>query len=163
MNTKPRKIVFAALIAAIYAAITILLSFSSYGVIQFRVAEALTVLPYFSPIFIPGLFLGCIISNMMSPSGMLDLIFGSSATLIAAAITYMIGRSNMRYKKYLAPLPPVIVNSLIVGIMLHYTINWPLIASIIQVALGEIVCCYGLGLPLLMYIDKNEKIKKYFI
>lgn len=163
MNNKSRKIVSAAMVAAIYAVVTMLLSFSSYGVIQFRVAEALTILPYFSPVYIPGLFIGCIISNIISPSGILDMVFGSCATLIAAFITYHIGKSNLKYKKLIAPLPPVVLNALIVGIMLHYTIKFPLALSIIQVGLGEAVCCYGLGLPLLMYIDKNSHIKKFFM
>lgn len=163
MNNKSRKIVSAAMVAAIYAAVTMLLSFSSYGVIQFRVAEALTILPYFSPVYIPGLFIGCIIANIISPSGILDMVFGSCATLIAAFMTYRIGKSNLKHKKLIAPLPPVVINALVIGIMLHYTIKFPLLLSIIQVGLGEAVCCYGLGLPLLTYIDKNSHIKKFFI
>ena len=151
------------MVAAIYAVVTMLLSFSSYGVIQFRVAEALTILPYFSPVYIPGLFIGCIMSNIISPSGILDMVFGSIATLIAAFMTYLIGKSSLKHKKLIAPLPPVVLNALIVGIMLHYTIKFPLLLSIIQVGLGEAVCCYGLGLPLLMYIDKNSHIKKFFM
>ena len=163
MKFTARKIAFSGLIAAVYAVVTILLSFSSYGVIQFRVAEAMTILPFFSPVFIPGLFIGCLLSNMFSPNGMLDLIFGSLATLLAAVLTYYIGRTNIKFKRYLAPFPAVIVNAIVVGALLHYTINYPLLISILQVGFGEAVCCYGLGLPLLLFIEKNDKLKKYFM
>lgn len=163
MKIKTKGLVYSAIIAAIYAAVTLTLYITSFGVVQFRFAEALTVLPFFSSYAVPGLFLGCIITNIVSPMGTPDLIFGSLATLIAAIITYYIGKSSIKYKEYLAPLPPVISNALIVGMMLHYTISWPSLASILQVGLGEVVCCYGLGLPLLLFINKKDNIKKYFI
>lgn len=162
MNIKVKKVVFSALIAAIYAAVTMSLCFQSYGVIQFRLSEALTVLPFFSSYSIPGLFIGCIISNIISPSGILDMVFGSLATLLAAIITYYIGKSSIKYKEYIAPMPAVIVNALVVGVMLHYTINWPLILAVLQVGLGELVCCYGIGLPMLLFINRNTSIRKYF-
>jgi uncharacterized membrane protein len=162
MNLKSKKITVAAIIAAMYAVLTMVLSFSSYGVIQFRVAEALTVLPFFSPIFIPAVFIGCLISNLLSPVGILDIVFGSLATLIGAIITYYIGKSNFKIKRYLAPMPAVVINAVIIGVLLHYTLELPLILSMIQVGFGELVCCYILGLPLLMYIERNETLKKYF-
>lgn len=161
-NNKTRKLVFTALVAAIYAAVTMTLYYTSYTGIQFRFAEALTVLPFFSSYSIVGLFIGCIIANLLSPIGLPDLIFGSLATLAAATVTYYIGRSSIKYREYLAPLPAVIINAGIVGLMLHFVYQLPLILSILQVGFGELVCCYGLGLPLLLFISRNKNIRKYF-
>jgi len=163
-NSKSKKIAFTALIAAIYAAVTYSLTFMSFGVVQFRIAEGLTVLPYFLSLAIPGLFLGCIISNIISPIGIPDLILGSLATLIAAVLTHLIGKSNIKSKKFLAPLPPVIVNAIIIGIMLKilYVPEMPLYLCMLQVGFGEIVCCYGLGIPLMHAIEKNTILIKYF-
>jgi uncharacterized membrane protein len=162
-NEKTRKLVFTALIAAVYAVVTMTLYFTSYTGIQFRFAEALTILPFFSSYSILGLFVGCIIANMLSPVGIPDIIFGSLATLIAAMITYYIGRSSIRYKEYIAPLPAVIINAVVVGIMLYFVYGLPLILTILQVGFGELVCCYALGLPLLLFINKNKHIRKFFI
>jgi uncharacterized membrane protein len=162
-QSKVRKITFAAIIAAIYSALTLTLSFASFGVVQFRVAEGLTVLPFFSSFAIPGLFIGCIVSNVISPMGTPDLIFGSLATLLAAVITYYIGKSNIKFKKYIAPLPPVIVNAVIIGIMLKvlYVKDMPLYLCMIQVGLGQLVCCYGIGLPLISVIQKNSSLRNF--
>ncbi|ADL69729.1 transporter [Thermoanaerobacterium thermosaccharolyticum] len=160
MNKKTKKIVYGALIAALYAVMTIALAPISYGQIQVRVAEALTVLPFFSSYSILGLFVGCIIANMVGGNGVFDIVFGSLATLISAVITYYIGKSNLKYKRYLAPLPPVVINAVIIGIELNVVFKLPLVASMLWVGLGEMVACYVLGLPLLLYIDKNEKIKE---
>lgn len=160
MNKKTKKIVYGALIAALYAVMTIALAPISYGQIQVRVAEALTILPFFSSYSILGLFVGCIIANMVGGNGVFDIVFGSLATLISAVITYYIGKSNLKYKRYLAPLPPVVINAVIIGIELNVVFKLPLVASMLWVGLGEMVACYVLGLPLLLYIDKNEKIKE---
>ncbi|MCP2239795.1 QueT transporter family protein [Thermoanaerobacterium thermosaccharolyticum] len=160
MNKKTKKIVYGALIAALYAVMTIALAPISYGQIQVRVAEALTVLPFFSSYSILGLFVGCIIANMVGGNGVFDIVFGSLATLISAVITYYIGKSNLKYKRYLAPLPPVLINAVIIGIEMNVVFKLPLVASMLWVGLGDMVVCYVLGLPLLLYIDKNEKIKE---
>ncbi|MDK2805470.1 QueT transporter family protein [Thermoanaerobacterium thermosaccharolyticum] len=160
MNRRTKKIVYGALIAAVYAVVTVALAPISYGQIQVRVAEALTIMPFFSSYSILGLFVGCIIANMVGGNGIFDVVFGSLATLISAVITYYIGKSNLRYKRYLAPLPPVIINAVIIGIELNVVFNLPLVASMLWVGLGEMIACYVLGLPLLLYIDKNEKIKE---
>lgn len=161
-NSKTRNLVFTAVIAAIYAAVTMTLYFTSYTGIQFRIAEALTILPFFSSYSVLGLFIGCIIANILSPIGIPDIILGSLATLIAAVITYYIGRSSLKHKEYLAPMPAVIVNAVIVGLMLYFVYHLPLVLAIIQVGFGELVCCYVLGLPLLLFINRNKNIKKYF-
>ena len=163
MKINTKTLVVSSLIAAIYAVVTMYLTYPmSYQASQFRVAEALTILPFFSSSPIYGLFIGCLIANLLSPVGPLDIIFGSLATLLAAICTYYIGKSNLKYKKYLAPLPPVLINAIIVGLLLNYTLKWPLILTMAQVGFGQLLCCYGLGLPLLIAIDKNPEIKKLF-
>ncbi|WP_373899072.1 QueT transporter family protein [Haloimpatiens sp. FM7315] len=165
MNTskKIRGLLLASMIAAIYAALTISFSFMSFGVVQYRIAEGLTILPFFTPYAVFGLTIGCLISNIISPVGSLDLIFGTLATLIAAIATYYIGKSSFKFKKFLAPLPAVISNAIIIGLLLKYVYvpTMPLWVIMLQVALGEIVCCYAIGLPLIAIIEKNPIIKKF--
>lgn len=163
MKKNTRNLALSAIIAAVYAVVTMYLTYPmSYQASQFRVAEALTILPFFSTAAIPGLFVGCLISNLLSPVGPLDIIFGSLASLIAAFGTYLIGKSNLKFKKYLAPLPPVVVNALIVGWLLNYTLKWPIAITILQVGFGQILACYGLGLPLMLFIEKNQQLKRIF-
>lgn len=152
-NTK--FIIQAAIIAAVYATLTILLMPFSYGVMQVRVSEALTILPYFTPAAIPGLFIGCLVSNMVGPYGIMDMVFGSSATLLAA-----IGSYYLRSRPILVPLPPVIANGIIIGAMLYYAyaVPMPLIACILWVAAGELIACYVIGYPLLRILKKYKKI-----
>jgi len=152
-NTK--FIIQAAVIAAVYATLTIALMPFSYGVMQVRVSEALTILPFFTPAAIPGLFIGCIVSNMVGPYGLLDMVLGSSATLIAAVCSYY-----LRGKPFLVPLPPVIANGVIIGGMLYYAyaVPMPLIACMLWVAAGELIACYVIGYPLLKILKKYKKI-----
>ncbi|OPJ58494.1 QueT transporter family protein [Clostridium oryzae] len=163
MKFSTKQLVTSAMVAAIYVVVTLFivpaLSFQS---IQFRIAEAFTALPYFSPIFIPSLFIGCIISNLGSPLGVIDIALGSLATLISACLTYLIGKSSIKYKKFLAPLPPVIINALVVGFELNYILKLPLLLTMLQVGIGEFVCAYILGLVLISFIEKNSKFKKLF-
>ena len=149
---KVRYITQAAIIAALYAALTIGLAPLSYGGQQFRVAEAMAVLPVFTPAGIPGLFLGCILANILSPMGLPDLIFGSIATLIAALLTFSIGekikneRSLLRIA--LIPLPAVLVNAIVIGPMLAWFYELPLLFTSVGVLIGQAGSCYGLGIPL---------------
>lgn len=161
MNNRTRKLVFGALVGALYAVLTIFLAPISYGMFQVRISEAFTVLPFFSSFSIPGLFIGCIIANIFGGNGVIDIVGGSLATLLAAVLTYAIGKSNISLKKYLAPLPPVIINAIVVGFILNYTANLPLIATMLWVGLGELAACYILGLPLLIFIEKNKNLKNY--
>jgi len=152
-NTK--FLIQAAIIAAIYATLTIVLMPFSYGIMQVRVSEALTILPFFTPAAIPGLFIGCIVSNMVGPYGLLDMVLGSAATLLAAVCSYY-----LRSKPLLVPLPPVIANGIIIGSMLYYAygVPMPLIACILWVAAGELIACYFIGYPLLKILKKYKKI-----
>jgi len=165
LSLKTKKIVYTALIAAVYAALTLFMAPLSYGPIQCRISEALTVLPFFSSFSVLGLSIGCFVANIMSPIGILDMIFGTFATLAAAFITYNIGRSNLKYKRLLAPLPAVIINGIVVGVLINISLPSSLLTYFVtmgSVALGEIIPCYVIGLPLLNLIEKNCRLKKLF-
>ncbi len=143
----------AAIIAAIYTVLTLVLSPISYGPMQIRVSEALTVLPAVKASAIPGLFIGCALANIIGPYGIYDVIFGSLATLLASLLTY-----TLRKRKILAPLPPVIINGVIIGGMLHFLYGVPnLPLCMLWVALGQFVACYLLGYPLLRKLMKDWK------
>lgn len=150
---KTDKIVRVAIIAALYAVITILLAPISYGLVQVRVSEALTILPFIFPESVIGLFLGCLIANVYGGFGLIDIVFGSLATLIAAYLTRLM--PNM----WLAPLPPVLVNAVIVGFILKYVLGAPLLLSMVYVAVGQVLSCYFLGLPLLYLLKKYDWIE----
>jgi uncharacterized membrane protein len=155
MNKKISFIVQAALIAALYTALTLMFIPLSFGhnIFQIRISEALTVLPALVPSSIPGLFIGCLISNLIGGFGPVDIIFGSIATLLAAFFSRL-----LRKYPFLVPLPPVVFNALIVGSYLKflYMKDIPLFASIGWVALGELLACYALGLPLLYLLKKSK-------
>lgn len=150
MNKKTQFLVQAAVIAAIYAVLTLVFAPISFGaeMVQVRISEALTILPFFTPAAIPGLFIGCMIANLFSPIGPLDVVVGSLASLLAAYLTYKMPR------RILAPLPPVVVNALAIGALLHYVLGFPLVLSMAAVAAGQIIACYGLGYPLLLLLSK---------
>jgi uncharacterized membrane protein len=152
---KSKYLVHGAVIAAVYAALTLLLMPISYGVMQIRVAEALTILPALTPAAIPGLFAGCLLANTLGPYGIFDIVLGSAATLAAALVSY-----KLRSKPLLVPLPPVLANGLVIGPMLYYvySVPLPLWACILWVAAGEAAACYGIGLPLLRYLSKRKSV-----
>ncbi len=152
-----RELTLAAFVAALYAVLSYFSGIfgMSFGTFQCRFAEALCVLPFLFPCTVPGLFVGCLITNLMSTVGPLDIIFGSMATLLAALWT-----SKMP-NRYLAPLPPVICNGVIVGAMIAwYEVGfgpafWPMFAfNGFTVALGEVVACYGLGSVLMGVLSR---------
>ena len=149
---KTKFITRAAIIAALYATIAIVQPWSS-GQIQIRGSEALTVLAGLMPAAIPGIFVGCLITNIFVGAGMLDIVFGSAASLIAAALSW-----KLRKNKRLVPLPPVVVNAIIVGTIMHYTYGeFSIWLNMAYVGIGQLVACYGLGLPLLYVVKKVVK------
>ena len=114
---KNQKVTFmtqAAMIAAIYVVLTMVFAPISYGEVQLRIAEALTILPFFTPAAIPGLTIGCLIANILGGAILPDIIFGSIATLIGAIFTYALRNCN----KFLAPIPPILANTVIVPFVL---------------------------------------------
>ncbi len=153
MRTK--NITYAAIIAAIYALLTMFVAPAfSYGVLQVRIAEALTILPMFTKAALPGLFLGCFVANLLSPAGIVDAVFGSLATLAAAFLSH-----KLKNNKWLVPLPPVIVNAVVVGALLfyYYGVEYSLLLCMAWVGLGQLIACYGLGMPLIKLIEHNIK------
>ena len=147
----------AAIIAALYAALTLILQPISgfQGNFQLRVSEALTLLPVFTPAAVPGLFVGCLIANLFSPYGVLDIVVGSLATLIAALIT-----SRCR-NVWLAALPPVACNMVLVGAVLAYeqagtsAAFWPAYGlNAATVGAGEAIACLVLGVLLVKQLPR---------
>jgi len=152
MKPATQNLTLAAIFAGLYAALTILLAPWSYGPIQVRVAEALTVLPYMFPQAIPGLWIGCMLANIVGGYGPLDIFGGSALTLIAAWMTWRLRRTG---KPWLAPMPPVLINALGVGYILHIMIEVPYWITVLQVGIGQAIACFGLGLPLLYALKKR--------
>ena len=145
---KSKKLVFicqAAVIAALYVVLTYVFSAFASGVIQVRVSEALTILPAFTPAAIPGLVIGCLLSNTLSGCVLLDIIFGSVATLIGALGSYALRRHT-----WLVPIPPIVSNMIIVPFVLRFaygaTDAFPFMIA--TVGAGEIISCYLLGMIL---------------
>ena len=153
---RDKKVLFtvqAAAIAAVYVVLTTVFAPISFGEVQIRFAEALTVLPYFTPAAIPGLFIGCIIGNLTGGAIPLDIICGSLATLIGAYGSYLLRRT-----KYLVPLPPILANTVIVPYVLYYGygINLPIPLLMLSVGAGEVISCGVLGLIVLFALDKHK-------
>ena len=145
---KSKKLVFicqAAVIAALYVVLTYVFSAFASGVIQVRVSEALTILPAFTPAAIPGLVIGCLLSNTLTGCVLLDIIFGSVATLIGALGSYALRRHT-----WLVPIPPIVYNMIIVPFVLRFaygaTDAFPFMIA--TVGAGEIISCYLLGMLL---------------
>lgn len=155
-NNNVSFLTHAALIAALYVVLTYLanlLGLANYAV-QLRFSEALTILPYFTPAAIPGLFVGCFLSNILTGAALPDIIFGSLATLIAAFLTY-----QLRQNKWLAPIPPILANTIVVPFVLLYAYGIePLWLSFITVFLGEVLSCGLLGMVLLNILQKYRKV-----
>ncbi len=147
-----RQIATAGLIGALYAALTVALAPISYGPVQVRVAEALTVLPFLTPWAIPGLYFGCMVANVFGGLGPVDIFAGSFITLVAALLTYGLRSTG---KAWLAPLPPVVCNALGVSLYLHRIAGMPYWITALYVGAGEVVACFLLGYPLLVVLQRR--------
>lgn len=155
----------AALIAAIYAALTYAVAPLSFGATQFRISEALTVLPVFTPAAIPGLAIGCIIANIGSPYGPIDILLGTVATVLAALATRLTRNIKIKNIPLLSFIFPTVFNGIIIGA--ERTMFTPGQAGIVGfftsasgVTLGEIVVCYTLGILLYIGLEKSKVFKK---
>ncbi|MDD4081322.1 MAG: QueT transporter family protein [Eubacteriales bacterium] len=144
-----RSLAFASIIAALYIALTLLFAPISYGQIQFRISEALTLLPVISQASIPGLFVGCFISNIFGGS-IIDAVFGSLASLLAAILT-----RRLREKLWLAALMPVLINAVVISLVLWYTSGLHPLISILTVGAGQAVVCYLLGVPMVKLMQNR--------
>ena len=151
MNQKitTKQIVITAAIAGIYFVLAAVFAPLSFGPVQVRIAEIMTLLPILTPFAIPGTFIGCLIANIIFGVGILDIIFGSIATLIAAVLTYM-----LRKNKYLAALPPVIVNAFIIAYVLKVSVGAPYWMTVFTVGVGQAIACYALGIPFITLLEK---------
>lgn len=152
---KDKKLLFlvqGAAIAAIYVVLTIVFAPFSFGEIQVRVSEALTILPYFTPAAIPGLFLGCLIGNTLGGAILVDVVCGSLATLIGAVFTYLLRRRS----RCLAPVPPIIANTLIVPFVLRlgYGVPLPIPFMMLTVGIGEVLSCGIMGMVVLFALER---------
>lgn len=155
-NKKNAFMTQAAMIAAIYVVLTFLFAPFSFGQIQVRIAESLTILPLFTPAAIPGLFIGCLIGNILGGAILPDIIFGSLATLIGALFTYLLRKQN----KYLGVVPPIVSNTLIIPFVLHYGygINLPVPFLMLTIGIGEVISCGVLGMIIYFALRKYRNI-----
>ena len=153
----------AGVIAALYAVLAYFASVFgiAYGPIQCRFSEALCVLPFLFPAATPGLFVGCLVANLLSPYGALDIIFGSLATLLAAVWT------QHTHHKWLAPLPPVLCNAVIVGAVISFqetgftgAFAGAFAYNAVTVGVGEAIACYVLGGVLLTVLPKVPALRR---
>lgn len=150
-----RRLAQGAVIAALYVVLTFVFAPISFGAMQVRIAEILTILPLFTPAAIPGLFVGCLLANILGGAIVWDVIFGSIATLIGAALGYV-----LRFNRWLVPIPAVVANTVIVPLVLRYGygVDMPLLLIAVYVALGEIIGCYALGELLASVLLKRRNI-----
>lgn len=147
-----KKLAVSGMVAGLYVALTLALSPFSFGPLQFRVAEALTLLPYFMPEAIPGLFIGCLLSNLIGGFGLIDIIVGSAATLAAGWLTYKM--PNI----WIAAIPPVALNALAVGFYVGLITQTPVIYSIVYIGVSQAVICFGIGIPFSLLLASRTKI-----
>ncbi|MBO5196929.1 MAG: QueT transporter family protein [Lachnospiraceae bacterium] len=155
MKKKTFYLAQAAVIAAIYVVLILLFQPLSFGEVQVRIAEALTILPFFTPAAIPGVAIGCFLGNLIGGGNVMDLIFGTLATLIGAAGSYAVRRN-----KYLVPLPPILSNVIIIPWVLKYAYELPFSIPFMMatVGLGEVISCGVLGLILLTFLKSCRGI-----
>ena len=156
-TTRVRFMTQAAMIAAIYVVLTIFISAFNLasGAIQIRISEALTILPAFTPAAIPGLFLGCLISNLITGAMLPDIIFGSLATLLGA-----LGSYALRKWKWAVPVPPILSNMIIIPFILAYVYQIPggVPYFMLTIGVGEVISCGALGMILYGTLAKYRNV-----
>ena len=172
MRTSTRKMAAAAVVGAAYAALTMALAPISYGAIQMRVSEVLCILPFFVPCTAWGLFLGCAVANLISASGILDVVFGSLATLGACLCIAALGKRGRATTWWprcvLAALMPVVWNGMVVGAVLTWTLTdtaFPSLSPVFwvfggEVAAGELAVMLVLGLPLMRLLPRYSWFRR---
>lgn len=141
----------AAMIAALYVVLVVVFAPISFGALQVRIAEMLSVLPFFTPAAVPGLFIGCLIGNILGGADILDIIFGSLTTLVAAALAY-----RLRANRYLVPVPAVVLNALVVPFILRYAYHMTdaFYFMVLTVGAGQVISAQILGTVLLFTLEK---------
>ena len=153
---KSQYVTQSALIAALYVVLTYVANIFGLasGAVQLRLSEALTVLPYFTPAAVPGLFVGCVLANLFTGGALFDIIFGSIATLLGAVFTRL-----LRKYKYLSPVPPIVFNTLIVPSILMFVYKAPgtYLYFTATVFAGEVLSCGVLGIIVLKFLEKTKR------
>ena len=154
-SLKTVSVVYAAMIAAIYVALCYIFQPLSNSVIQVRIAEALTILPYFTPAAIPGVTIGCFLSNLLTGRDVLDILFGTLATLIGAILSY-----KLRRHKFLVPVPPIVANILIIPWVLRFAYGeaLPIPFMMLTVGIGEVISIGIIGMILLFALSQYRDI-----
>ena len=142
MNKRVTFLTQAAVIAALYTVLTLVFAPISYGEVQVRISEALTVLPFFTPAAVPGLTIGCLLSNILFSGNIFDIIFGTLATLLGA-----VGTRMLRKSRWLCSIPPIISNALIIPPVLTFAYHIPggIPFQMLTVGAGEVICCLIFG------------------
>jgi len=171
MKINIKSIVFSGLIAALYVALTIASYPLAYEAVQFRISEALTILPFFFPFAVPGIVIGVFTANLIGPFGLVDAIVGGAASLIAALFTMWTGIRwrEQKWSKALACFPPVFFNAVFIGAMIAYfmlqyneasSFITAFLFSAMWVGFGQLVVMYAIGLPLMIYLPKMKVIDR---
>lgn len=151
----------AAAIAAVYVALTVIFAPISFNAIQVRISEALTILPLFFPEAVPGLFVGCLIGNIIGGGIPVDVVFGSLATLIGAVGTYLIGKRS--FPTWVGAIPPVLANTVIIPFVLYFgyglkgTTPAVILYYALTICIGEVIAC-GVGGVLLAYLLRKTPL-----
>ncbi|NLV17149.1 MAG: QueT transporter family protein [Syntrophomonadaceae bacterium] len=154
MQSSIQKMTRAGIIAALYVALCLVFNATSFGVIQFRPAEAFTLLPILFPEAIPGIFIGVLIANLFGGVGLVDIIFGSLISLLAAYLTWIWRHS------FLAYLSPIVLNAFLVSLYLHAFFNTPYWYMVLSIGISQSLVIVLLGVPLITYIRKKASIPK---
>ena len=149
------RITQGAAIAAVYVALTMIVAPIAFGPVQFRISEALCVLPYFLPSAVPGVTIGCFLANLLCGAAPLDVVFGSLATLIGAVGSYYLGKKS----KWLVCVPPILANTIIIPWVLRYAYgSTDLIPyTMVTVGIGEILAIGVLGNILLLALERSHR------
>lgn len=156
-RTKTKRLVRAAVIAAIYALLTLVLAPLSYGPFQFRISEILVLLAFYDPLYIGGLTLGCFIANLLGPYGTMDVIFGTIATFVSVyAVTLTAKYIKNKASLLIASIWPTLFNGIIIGWMLNITVGAPLWLTMGEVAFGQFVVITIVGVPVFKLLEKNN-------
>ncbi|GAA0759294.1 MULTISPECIES: QueT transporter family protein [Clostridium] len=154
-----KKLVKAALVAAIYAALTIVLAPISYGPVQFRLSEVLVLLAFIDPFYIVGLTIGCLLANILGGLGIMDIVFGTLATFLSVSAISLTAKyiKSKKLSLIIASLWPTIFNGVIIGWMLNYVLGVPLVLTMLQVGIGEFVVVTVVGVPVFKLIQNKYK------
>ncbi|AYE32984.1 MAG: QueT transporter family protein [Clostridium septicum] len=156
-NTLTKRLVKTAIIAALYAILTIILAPISYGPIQFRLSEVMVLLAFFDPFYIGGLTLGCLLSNILGGYGVMDIVFGTIATFMSVSSISLTAKflKQNKFSLLIASLWPTLFNGVIIGWMLNFVLGVPIFITMLQVAIGEFVVVTILGVSIAIIIKRK--------